>query len=313
VNSGYYNYATQPGFSGYAWTISSGGSITSVQGTNQVQVTWNIDGAQWIRVSHDSTGSQCPATATRQVTVRSLPGPAVTISGPPTVCAGDNGIIYSTPPISGSTVYVWSVPPGVMITSGAGTDSITVDFTTSAASGIITVLGNNICGNGDAASLPVVINPVPSSPSISFINDTLVSSAPLGNQWYLNGAPIPGATQQIIPAPLSGEYWCSVTLNNCSSDTSNHILVLPEGITGNGSTGNFLVYPNPATEKITVETPETLSFSQYSVMNVNGQQLITREITQPKTQLDISNLSAGVYILRLTSDRTTVMQKFVKQ
>jgi hypothetical protein len=47
-------------------------------------------------------------------------------------------------------------------------------------------------------------------------------------------------------------------------------------------------------------------------MNLNGQQLITRQITEPKTQLDISNLPSGVYFVRLMDDKTVRVVKFVK-
>jgi hypothetical protein len=73
------------------------------------------------------------------------------------------------------------------------------------------------------------------------------------------------------------------------------------------------LYPNPASNLITVETLSTLTQYQLSIMNVDGQQLITRQITQPKTQLDISNLPSGVYFVRITNNRTLELGKFVKQ
>jgi hypothetical protein len=75
----------------------------------------------------------------------------------------------------------------------------------------------------------------------------------------------------------------------------------------------FSLYPNPVTDKITVETSSTPTQSQLSIMNVNGQQLITRHITEPKTQIDISNLPSGVYFVRLTNNRTVEVGKFIKQ
>jgi hypothetical protein len=40
---------------------------------------------------------------------------------------------------------------------------------------------------------------------------------------------------------------------------------------------------------------------------------MTRQITSPKTQIDISNLPNGVYFVRLTNDKTMEVGKFVKQ
>jgi hypothetical protein len=77
------------------------------------------------------------------------------------------------------------------------------------------------------------------------------------------------------------------------------------------STGNtFSIYPNPTSSHITIETP---SIGHLTILNLNGQEIITRQITGPKTQLDISNLPGGVYFVRLTNDRTVTVGKIIKQ
>ena len=75
----------------------------------------------------------------------------------------------------------------------------------------------------------------------------------------------------------------------------------------------FYVYPNPATDKITIETPVTSINGQLSIMDVNGQQLITRQVTDPKTQIDISTLAAGIYFVRVTHGMTVETGKIIKQ
>ena len=73
------------------------------------------------------------------------------------------------------------------------------------------------------------------------------------------------------------------------------------------------LYPNPVTDKITVETSSTPTQSQLSIMNVNGQELITQHISERKTVIDISTLPSGVYFMQVTNDRTVEMGKFVKR
>jgi hypothetical protein len=75
----------------------------------------------------------------------------------------------------------------------------------------------------------------------------------------------------------------------------------------------LLVYPNPATDKITIKIAEGQAPSQLSMMNLNGEEVLTCSLIKPKTQIDISNLPSGVYFVRLTSDRTAEVGKFVKQ
>jgi len=72
------------------------------------------------------------------------------------------------------------------------------------------------------------------------------------------------------------------------------------------------VYPNPAEVKIIIEMSEIDKRSDLSVLNLNGQQRISRQITCPKTQIDISSLPSGVYIVRLTNDQWVQVGKFIK-
>jgi hypothetical protein len=73
------------------------------------------------------------------------------------------------------------------------------------------------------------------------------------------------------------------------------------------------MYPNPARDKITIEIAEGQAPSQLSMMNLNGEEVLTRSLIKPKTQIDISNLPGGVYFVRLTNNKTVEVGKFVKQ
>ena len=73
------------------------------------------------------------------------------------------------------------------------------------------------------------------------------------------------------------------------------------------------LYPNPASNELTIESLPIPALSQLTISNIDGQQLITRQITQPKIQLDISSLPSGMYIVRLTGDKTVSTSKFIKQ
>jgi hypothetical protein len=74
-----------------------------------------------------------------------------------------------------------------------------------------------------------------------------------------------------------------------------------------------LVYPNPATDKITIEIAEGQAPGQLSMMNLNGEEILTCSLIKPKTQIDISNLPSGVYFVRLTNDKTVDVGKIVKE
>lgn len=87
----------------------------------------------------------------------SQPANAGTISGSAMVCQGQNSVTYSVPEIANTTSYIWTLPGGATGTSS--TNSITINFSTSATSGNITVMGTNSCGNGESSSFSITVNP----------------------------------------------------------------------------------------------------------------------------------------------------------
>jgi gliding motility-associated-like protein len=89
------------------------------------------------------------------------------ITGPTSVCQGDVGKIYSVNAVAGATGYHWSVPPGVIITSGSNTNIITVTFTATSSSGSFSVYAfTSNCNGTISPSFPVIVNPRP-SPAIT--------------------------------------------------------------------------------------------------------------------------------------------------
>lgn len=71
--------------------------------------------------------------------------------------------------------------------------------------------------------------------------------------------------------------------------------------------GTFDLYPNPADQVLNINTEGDFN---YSVMNVNGEVLVTN--ANSKT-LDISSFSAGIYFVKLQNPKGVQVKKFVKK
>jgi C1A family cysteine protease len=145
-------YSTSAGMTNYIWTVSAGGTITSGQGTKQVNVHWSTPGTNTISVTY-TVSSGCPVAnpTVKTVTVNALPMP--TITGPTTPCVGAY-VYYSTE--TGMTNYSWALGgSGGIIYSGFNSHQIAVKWVLPGAK---TVSVNYTTPAGCRASVSAVLN-----------------------------------------------------------------------------------------------------------------------------------------------------------
>lgn len=238
VNSGYYNYYTQPGMTNYVWTISAGGTITWGQGTSQVQAAWTGSGAQTISVNYTGpTGCSAGTPTNFPVTVNPVPGAAGTITGTASACGGATGIAYSVAPVANATAYVWILPAGATIASGEWTNAILVNFAPDAASGNITVYGNNLCGNGATSpAFAVTVTALPGNAG-AILGPPMVCNGETGVGYSVTAVANATGYAWTLPAGAtiaSGSNTNSITVDFGASAVSGNITVLGTNSCGNG-------------------------------------------------------------------------------
>ena len=313
-------YSTTPivNASSYTWTLPAGATFASGQGTTNITVNFSTSAVSGnIIVSGTNSCGNGPASPPFPVTVNPLPGDAGTISGPTPVCQGDMGVSYTVTAIPNATGYAWTVPTGATIVSGGNTNHILVNFSDNAVSGIIVVHGTNSCGSGaPSPNFNVTVNPVPSPPTITVDGIILTSSASNGNQWYYNGNPIPGATGQTWEAQFSGWYWAVVTINGCSSDTSNHIYIIMPGFEEKPLAASFQIYPVPNDGRfnISVSLPveDTYNILVYSYIGEKLYELSDVLIGGKFEKLiDLRPVPDGIYTIVFTNNKNMIVKKIL--
>ncbi len=135
----------------YTWTVPTGWSINSGQGSNAITVTSGTAAGNIVVTPSSSTS--CIGTArTLAVTTSTIPAVPSDISGPASVCQNTAGLGYSVTNVAGVS-YDWNLPSGWSVTAGAGTSSITV--TSGTAAGTIRVRPYNNCGYQGGSNLIV--------------------------------------------------------------------------------------------------------------------------------------------------------------
>ena len=73
----------------------------------------------------------------------------------------------------------------------------------------------------------------------------------------------------------------------------------------------FLAYPNPVKDVLNLEYNSEIS--SVRVMNLLGQEVISRNVNSNSTQVDMSQLNAGAYIVNVAIGNTVKTIKVVKQ
>ena len=155
------------------------------------------------------------------------------------------------------------------------------------------------------------------APQITQNGDSLISSATAGNQWYLNGLVISGATDPIYQASKEGNYYTKVTdtTSGCiqTSNTIDYVLTAVDTV---AAPKGLLVTPNPTTGilniSFTVDVSADLTFELYNVL---GQQLYKQVypsyIGSYSGQLNLGNFADGVYLLKIVHGSNVTVKKIL--
>jgi len=99
------------------------------------------------------------------------------------------------------------------------------------------------------------------------------------------------------------------------TNTTLNTLATPNGINVIQDNQFIQMYPNPAESELTISLSE-LNIAErttVSILTINNQLIKEVTLSQLKTRLDISGLSAGLYFVRINTGDHSDVRKFIKQ
>ncbi|MDP5027152.1 MAG: LamG domain-containing protein, partial [Flavobacterium sp.] len=153
--NGVYTYSIIPvtGADSYTWSLPTGVILESGQGTRVIQVTFDSSFESG-SIAVVANSLSCGSSPSRSVFVSSA---SVSIGGPSNIC-GLTSATYSVAAGVGSN-YVWTLPEGMSISSGEGTNSITVSINHpinfSNNNNTVSLSFTTLCGGSKEVSLTV--------------------------------------------------------------------------------------------------------------------------------------------------------------
>lgn len=198
---------------------------------------------------------------------------------------------------------------------------IAADAWTAANNGDYYIEINGLDKTGFLYAAAVDVGEPPATPVITQSGDSLISSAPSGNQWYGTATGlVSGATGQYFIPTVEDDYYVIVSLDSCVSEPSNSIYVIITGITGSlVKEGYLTIFPNPcSTGQLTLDLGKTTSGAMtIDLYDLSGRKL--REWHYPEQAginlhtLDVNSLSPGSYMLRVEGNGINTRAKLVLQ
>lgn len=253
------------------------------------------------------------------------------IAGPNQLCFGAAGGYHYN--YTNATNFTWTATGGVSIISGQGTYEVYAKENGTAYSGQLCVTTNNSCTH-----CMTITTGVPQKPELNYTT----TSDPLTFFYFKPGAGATGfefSTDNVHWGVGSVNSYCfSVkppasytgylrSFNNCGySGVLEYQIVSPPpapikvtpGSSSLNTKASLRVYPNPATQKLSIEinTAETGKAS-ISLYDITGKLVNSNSATTTagvnQSVLDVSTLENGVYFLKITSDWGTYNERVLIQ
>jgi PKD repeat protein len=234
------------------------------------------------------------------------------------ICIGEN-VLFTATPINGGTspIYQWTVNGAVV---GGNFNTYSSAFMAGGDVVSCQITSSESCATGSPATsnaISMVVHPLPVTPTISQVGDSLYSSAPYGNQWYFGTLDvlIPGATNQYYVPAVSGDYYVIATDSfGCISDTSSYFNFIYVGITNDASVTGFTIYPNPNNGLFTLQLNSKVNeYLELRILNVLGKAIIEKNIISQKMDIDLRGLAAGVYFAQIITPHGSAIVKILIQ
>jgi hypothetical protein len=263
----------------------SGNSITVSNAGNYTASSTNICG----------TTTSTPAT----VVVNQLPTtPEIVVTAENGNCEGNTIVLSASNSALGDEI-TWS--PGDI----AGSELSVTE------SGTYTVIFTNGCGESELVDQEVLFSAIPETPTISLTGEGALTTTVFAESytWFLDGVEISGENgDTIVPVALGTYEVIASNGDDCSSALSEGFSYDPTSSFAISGIAALRVYPQPATQFVTIEMPSNLDVEFVELIDLQGRVvLVTPTQNQQKISISTEGIEQGMYLLKVKNMTRTIV------
>jgi hypothetical protein len=253
----------------------------------------------------NATNNGC--TSTMSVAYFFVPAPAITMDPNGVICPGKLVVLTS----SATDNNQW-------YKNGVKIDGATARTYQAGVAGeyTVTTAVNNVT-SAQSARATVITGVAPAKPIITVSGGDLFSNASQGNQWYENDIIIAGATGNTYKPTRNGYYSVVVTAAGytCSAVSDKLYFTITSIIDIDG-THYLKLSPNPASGYVILNHDlASTTVVHVQILDLNGRVFGTYNNLTDGSQLNISGLAGGVYVVKITDPKSkkSYMIKLMKR
>lgn len=204
-----------------------------------------------------------------------------------------NNTVIENTPITACREYTWDV-------NGTTYSTSTIDTALySASSGCDSLVILDLTVNENDAEIVqngVVLSAIQSGSTYQWIDCTTMQA-------------ISGATNKDFTPTQTGSYAAVVSSATCS-DTSSCIDVNITSLDNQFESTHFSVYPNPASQQVTISTAKSLPF-EVTITDLTGKIVLQKINIRASQTLDLSSIKCGTYIIQIRKDQHILHKKLI--
>lgn len=125
-------------------------------------------------------------------------------------------------------------------------------------------------------------------------------------------APIPGEINQTFTAITTGNYAVEVTIGSCTN-TSSCYFITGLGVDDVDLLKDITIYPNSTNNFITVTSSNLNNIEQVVLYDIRGRLIYqSKNITNNIIKIDLSTVTKGIYLLKVSRDSNSKVFKVIR-